>query len=84
MTESWASLTEILEYYSLGGFVSSKCFNHPAQLHLLVEKLAPIPCKKGITKALTRLRREAGWSAPLMLACNKITFSCADALLYAV
>ena len=42
---------------------------------LYVASLTNILSREGITKALTRLRSCAGWSAPLFFACNKIGFS---------
>ena len=81
MTESWVSLKEILDFYALAGFVSSKCLNQPAQLGLFVERLATIPCKKQNSKGAdhtAQIRR---------LVCTFdvgiIRFSCVDAILYA-
>ena len=39
------------------------------------ESLAIILFRKGITKALIRLRGCAVWSAPLLLSCVKVRFS---------
>ena len=39
---------------------------------------------KRTTKALTRLRGCAGWSVPLIFACNKIRFSLGDSQLLSV